>query len=172
MSSAPYQPLSSNDYDEERSSTSPKYIQEHIQLAQDQRFNPPTPSWWKRALLILFIISMFWLYFSLRVSMQKAAEPKFIHTQRCVHRDFSLFVFRLYFLYLEDIQRNTSIVRRPALSFMRNSRMVGHKCGARLLPFDLSSFLTTATFHVDYVALNVVRYSHTCSLQIVTIAFP
>jgi hypothetical protein len=145
MSSAPYQPLASDDYDEE-GATHPKYIPEHIQLAHDPRFNPPTPSWWKRALLIIFIISMFWLHSSLRASMQKAAEPQIIHTQRCVHREVSLFVFRIHFLYLEDIRRNTSIVRRPALSSMRNSRMAGHECGARLLPFDLSSLSSHGGF--------------------------
>jgi hypothetical protein len=146
MSSAPYQPLPSDDHDEEGSPARPKYIPEHIQLAQDPRFNRPTPSWWKRALLILFIISMFWLYFSLRASMQKAAEHKFVHSQRCAHREVFLFVFRVHFLYPEDIQRNTNIVRRPALSFMRNSRMAGHECGARLLPFDLSSLSSYGRF--------------------------
>ncbi|KAI9442226.1 hypothetical protein H4582DRAFT_2072774 [Lactarius indigo] len=58
MSSAPYQALPSDDYDEERPTNSRRHIAEHIQLAQDPRFNPPTPSWWKRALLILFIVVM------------------------------------------------------------------------------------------------------------------
>lgn len=72
MSSLPaYQALPGDEYDEERPSTRRRHIAEHIQLAQDPRFNPPTPSWWKRALLILFIISMFWLYFSMRASMHK-----------------------------------------------------------------------------------------------------
>jgi len=113
MSSAPYQPLSSDDYDEEGSPTRPKYIPEHIQLAQDPRFNPSTPSWWKRALLILFIISMFWLSFSLRAPMQKAAESQIIHTQRCVHREISLFVFRIHFLYLRYSKEHKY---RPAAS--------------------------------------------------------
>jgi len=73
MSSAPYQALPSDDYDEERP-TRPAHVAEHIQLAQDPRFNPPTPSWWKRALLVLFIVFMFWLYFSMRISMQKGAH--------------------------------------------------------------------------------------------------
>ena len=69
-SAAPYQAIPSDDYDEERPSRR-RHIAEHIQLAQDPRFNPPTPSWWKRALLVLFIIFTFWLYFSMRASMQK-----------------------------------------------------------------------------------------------------
>ncbi|KAI0256102.1 hypothetical protein BJV78DRAFT_1112551, partial [Lactifluus subvellereus] len=55
---------------------------EHRQLAQDPRFNPPAPSWWKRTLLILFIVVMFWLYFSLRASMQKGAQSQVVHAQR------------------------------------------------------------------------------------------
>ncbi|KAH9991838.1 hypothetical protein BJV77DRAFT_919163, partial [Russula vinacea] len=54
----------------------------HRQLAQDPRFNPPTPSWWKRALVILAIVALFWLYFSLRASMQRGAEEEIIHAQR------------------------------------------------------------------------------------------
>jgi hypothetical protein len=82
MSSPPYQALPSDDYDEERPSTRRRHIAEHIQLAQDPRFNPPTPSWWKRALLILFIISLFWLYFSMRASMYKGARSQVIHSHR------------------------------------------------------------------------------------------
>ncbi|KAF8490070.1 hypothetical protein F5888DRAFT_1742999 [Russula emetica] len=82
MSSAKYQALPSDDYDEERSPTQNRHIPEHHQLAQDPRFNPPTPPWWKRALIILFIVAMFWLYFSLRASMQRAADDKIIHAHR------------------------------------------------------------------------------------------
>ncbi len=84
MSSAKYQALPSDDYDEERSPIRHRHIPEHHQLAQDPRFNPPTPPWWKRALIILFIVLMFWLYFSLRASMQRAAELDTVHAQRCV----------------------------------------------------------------------------------------
>lgn len=91
MSSAPYQPLPSDDHDEEASPNRRRYIPEHIQLAQDPRFSPPPPAWWKRALVILFIISMFWLYFSLRASMQREAEPQIVHAHRCVYNDISVF---------------------------------------------------------------------------------
>ncbi|KAN0133965.1 hypothetical protein V8E53_008183 [Lactarius tabidus] len=81
MSSPSYQALPSDDYDDERPTSRPGHVAEHIQLAQDPRFNPPTPPWWKRALLILFIISMFWLYFSMRASMQKG-KPQVLHSHR------------------------------------------------------------------------------------------
>ncbi len=144
MSSASYQLLPSDEHDEEQSPTRQRYIPEHIQLAQDARFNPPTPPWWKRALLILFIIFLFWLSYSLHASMQKGSQPNIVHAQRLVHSETFLslpllFVFRRIALtfYPEDIQRNTSIARRPALSFMRNSRMEGHACEVQLLPVDL-----------------------------------
>jgi hypothetical protein len=89
MSSAAYQSLPSDDYDEEQSPVRHRHIPEHRQLAQDPRFNPPTPSWWKRALVILFIVAMFWLYFSLRASMQRAAQEEIIHAHRCVCCAFS-----------------------------------------------------------------------------------
>lgn len=82
MSSAPYQALPSDDSDEERPTNSRRHIAEHIQLAQDPRFNPPIPSWWKRALLILFIIVMFWLSFSLRASMHRGARSDVVHAHR------------------------------------------------------------------------------------------
>lgn len=91
MSSAPYQPLPTDDHDEEASPSRRRYIPEHIQLAQDPRFSPPPPAWWKRALIILFIISMFWLYFSLRASMQRGAEPQITHAPRCVHNEIAVF---------------------------------------------------------------------------------
>ncbi|KAI0277606.1 hypothetical protein BGY98DRAFT_978579 [Russula aff. rugulosa BPL654] len=78
MSSAKYQALPNDDYDEELSPVHNRHLPEHYQLAQDPRFNPPTPPWWKRALIILFIIAMFWLYFS----MQQGAGSKVIHAQR------------------------------------------------------------------------------------------
>lgn len=89
MSSAKYQALPSDDYDEERSPVN-RHIPEHHQLMQDPRFNPPTPPWWKRALIVLFIIAMFWLYFSLRASME---DSKIVHAHRCVHIIVFFFVF-------------------------------------------------------------------------------
>jgi len=86
MSSAPYQALPSDDYDEERPTNSRRHIAEHIQLAQDPRFNPPIPSWWKRALLILFIVVMFWLSFSLRASMHRGGRSQVVHAHRYVLR--------------------------------------------------------------------------------------
>lgn len=81
-----YQALPSDESDDEQSITRRRHVAEHVQLAQDPRFNPPTPSWWKRALLILFIIFMFWLYFSMRASMHRGAKSQVIHSHRYVQR--------------------------------------------------------------------------------------
>lgn len=83
---APYQALPSDDFDEERPSNRRRHIAEHIQLEQDPRFNPPTPSWWKRALLVLFIIFMFWLHFSMRASMR---EGQVLHAHRYAQRSLA-----------------------------------------------------------------------------------
>jgi hypothetical protein len=93
MSSAKYQALPNDDYDEELSPVHNRHLPEHYQLAQDPRFNPPTPPWWKRALIILFIIAMFWLYFS----MQQGAGSKVIHAQRfvCIYRFFFFISLRI-----------------------------------------------------------------------------
>ena len=95
MSSAKYQALPNDDYDEERSSLH-RHIPEHHQLEQDPRFNPPTPPWWKRALIIVFIVAMFWLYFSLRATMQRAADSKVVHAERCVCMSCFCFVFFVF----------------------------------------------------------------------------
>jgi hypothetical protein len=86
MSSPSYQALPSDDYDDERPTNRPAHVAEHLQLAQDPRFNPPTPSWWKRAMLILFIIFMFWLYFSMQASMRKGTKSQVIHSNRYAQR--------------------------------------------------------------------------------------
>ena len=141
MSSAQYQALPTDDYDGERSPVRHRHIPEHRKLAEDPRFNPPTPSWWKRALVILFIVALFWLSFSLRASMREAAQPKIIHHHRCVHS-----VCSSYCLYSgvdwsadvsKDTQRTTSTAQRRALSLPRHSRTVGSAYGAQRLPTDL-----------------------------------
>ncbi|KAI0268700.1 hypothetical protein BC834DRAFT_820923 [Gloeopeniophorella convolvens] len=83
MSSAPYQALPTDDRPDELERAPPRrrHLQEHLQLAQDPRFNPPTPSWWKRALLLLFVIIMFWLSFSLRSSL-RTEQPQVMHAKR------------------------------------------------------------------------------------------
>lgn len=40
----------------------------------DPRFNPPTPSAWKRAALLLFIVFLFWFSVRLRVRAPLPAE--------------------------------------------------------------------------------------------------
>lgn len=138
MSSAAYQALPSDDYDEEQSPVRHRHIREHRQLAQDPRFNPPTPSWWKRALVILAIVALFWLYFSLRASMQRGAEEEIIHAQRCVRCAFAACISALTVLYSKDIQSNTNTAPRRALSLPRNSRVVRRAYGGQDLPIDLS----------------------------------
>src|SRR6266849_768651 len=105
MSSAKYEALPNDDYDEERSPAHHRHIPEHHQLEQDPRFSPPRPPWWKRALVILFIIAMFWLYFSLRASMQRAADSQVVHAQRCVCISclFSLSLCSSYFDWISVV---------------------------------------------------------------------
>jgi hypothetical protein len=150
MSSTKYQALPSDDYDEEGSPIHHRHIPEHHQLEQDPRFNPPTPPWWKRALVILFIIAMFGLYFSLRASMQRAAESRIVHAQRCVCISCPFFALRILIgfrwcgeltffpLLSKDTQSNTSTAPRRALSFMRNSRTV--KLVYEALPLTIDPF--------------------------------
>lgn len=54
----------------------------HARLHADPRFNPPTPSVWKRAALVVLVVFLFWLGASMRKSMSQ--KPEVIHTQRCV----------------------------------------------------------------------------------------
>lgn len=56
----------------------------HRRLEADPRFNPPTPSAWKRVALILFLLFVFWFGFKLRTSVSPAAAPKVVHASRCV----------------------------------------------------------------------------------------
>ena len=57
----------------------------HRRLAQDPRFNPETPSAWKRAALLLFIVALCWLGIRLRVStIPGQAQPDVVHANRYV----------------------------------------------------------------------------------------
>lgn len=58
-------------------SASPKQLQER--LRRDERFNPPTPSTWKRAALLVLVVFLFWLAFRMRPGKQ----PQVIHADRC-----------------------------------------------------------------------------------------
>jgi hypothetical protein len=129
MSSAKYQALPSDEYDEE-GSIHHRHIPEHHQLSQDLRFNPPTPPWWKRALIILFILAMFWLYFSLRASMQRAAESEIVHVQRYVCISCCFFCLRIligfrwygaltfFFYYFPKILKATQVPPRGESSHL------------------------------------------------------
>ena len=131
MSSAKYQALPSDDYDEEVSPIHHRHIPEHRQLEQDPRFSPPSPPWWKRALVILFIIAMFWLYFSLRASMQRAADSRIIHAQRCVC--LSLFFFcSSYFDWISMIWGADSIF----FTFQRYSKQHKYRPAASPIIYE------------------------------------
>ena len=54
----------------------------HRRLDEDPRFNPPTPSPWKRAALILLVVFLFWLGVTMRKQMAK--QPEIIHASRSV----------------------------------------------------------------------------------------
>ncbi|KAI0636280.1 hypothetical protein C8Q77DRAFT_1102825 [Trametes polyzona] len=54
----------------------------HRRLEEDPRFNPPTPSAWKRVALILFML--FLLYFGFKLRATVAEQPKVVHASRCV----------------------------------------------------------------------------------------
>ena len=57
----------------------------HRRLEQDPRFNPPTPSVWKRIALIVFLVMLLWLGLKLRLNaIEQTAEPKVVHAQRYV----------------------------------------------------------------------------------------
>ncbi|KAH9847840.1 hypothetical protein C2E23DRAFT_740956 [Lenzites betulinus] len=52
----------------------------HRRLEEDPRFNPPTPSAWKRVALILFLL--FLMYFGIKLRASVAETPKVIHASR------------------------------------------------------------------------------------------
>ncbi|KAI0353661.1 hypothetical protein OH77DRAFT_1512527 [Trametes cingulata] len=53
----------------------------HRRLAEDPRFNPPTPSAWQRVALIVFMIALLWIGFRMRASVA-AQQPKVVHASR------------------------------------------------------------------------------------------
>ncbi|KAI0788247.1 hypothetical protein C8Q74DRAFT_1256895 [Fomes fomentarius] len=56
----------------------------HRRLAQDPRFNPPTPSPWKRLALIVFLFILLWAGLKLRLNALDygAEEAKVVHATR------------------------------------------------------------------------------------------
>ncbi|TBU56619.1 hypothetical protein BD310DRAFT_931037 [Dichomitus squalens] len=48
----------------------------HRRLEQDPRFNPPTPSPWKRFALVLFLVFLLYVGLKLRVNAIKNLEPE------------------------------------------------------------------------------------------------
>ncbi|KAI0750048.1 hypothetical protein C8Q80DRAFT_1100970 [Daedaleopsis nitida] len=75
-SAAGYERLPTNDEKQRVPSQEP--------TSDDPRFNPPTPSPWKRAALILFMLVLLWVGFRLRVNAvgKTAEDPKVTHAQR------------------------------------------------------------------------------------------
>lgn len=71
-SSSPTRPQPTSDIDEL-----------HARLHADPRFNPPTPSPWKRAALLVFAIALFYFAVTMRQSMRAAKrEPEVVYAQR------------------------------------------------------------------------------------------
>ncbi|RPD54840.1 hypothetical protein L226DRAFT_470955 [Lentinus tigrinus ALCF2SS1-7] len=54
----------------------------HRRLAQDPRFNPPTPSAWKRIALIVFLFVLLWGGYKLRLNAIQQTGEKVVHAQR------------------------------------------------------------------------------------------
>lgn len=85
----------------------------HRRLKADPRFNPPTPSPWKRAALLVLMVGLLWLALSMRLQMKKPAQPEVLHAQRCVHAILSEVSVRL--TAVEGTRRSTSSDLLPAL---------------------------------------------------------
>lgn len=52
----------------------------HARLHADPRFNPPTPSAWKRIALLALVFALF--YFGVRMRVQMAQQPEVVHAKR------------------------------------------------------------------------------------------
>ncbi|CAL1715850.1 unnamed protein product [Somion occarium] len=55
----------------------------HRRLNEDPRFNPPTPSFWKRIALVITVFFLFWVAYSIRTPLY-ARPPKetVVHANR------------------------------------------------------------------------------------------
>ena len=56
----------------------------HRRLAEDPRFNPPTPSVWKRVALVVLVVFLFWVGISMRKQMSQAKSPEILYASRSV----------------------------------------------------------------------------------------
>ncbi len=54
----------------------------HARLRADPRFNPPTPSPWKRAALLLVVFVLVWLAFTMRKALSME-QPDVLYAKRC-----------------------------------------------------------------------------------------
>ena len=53
----------------------------HRRLHEDPRFNPPTPSPWKRLSLIIVVFILFWVAYSIKPQKPEAKVPV-VHANR------------------------------------------------------------------------------------------
>ncbi|KAI0346253.1 hypothetical protein BDW22DRAFT_1352308 [Trametopsis cervina] len=53
----------------------------HARLHADPRFNPPTPSIWKRVSLVILVVVLFWLGVTLRKPLMRP-PPEVLHAER------------------------------------------------------------------------------------------
>jgi hypothetical protein len=82
----PATPSGANEYEGESDDESSQFVEEtgrNTAPPLDPRFNPPTPSAWKRAALLLFIVFLFWLSVRMRMGAPLPAEDV-EHTDRWV----------------------------------------------------------------------------------------
>ncbi|GJE85637.1 hypothetical protein PsYK624_017160 [Phanerochaete sordida] len=54
----------------------------HRRLGEDPRFNPPTPSVWKRVALVVLVLGLFWVGISMRKQMSQAKNPDVVYASR------------------------------------------------------------------------------------------
>lgn len=89
----------------------------HARLRADPRFNPPPPSPWKRAALILFVVFLLWFAYTLRKPLMAPFEPKVVHARRSwLHIPLCCKSNTLIFRDDTDILRTTSFGLLRALS--------------------------------------------------------
>ncbi|KAK7678585.1 hypothetical protein QCA50_018457 [Cerrena zonata] len=53
----------------------------HQRLREDPRFNPPTPSVWKRISLIIIVLVLFWVAYSIKLQKPEPKAPV-VHANR------------------------------------------------------------------------------------------
>lgn len=54
----------------------------HERLREDPRFNPPTPSVWKRLTLLIIVFILFWVAYSIKPLKPEPPKPTVVHANR------------------------------------------------------------------------------------------